>query len=591
MRTIKTFGTAGIVLAVTAALLLASCTKTKTETGNKLVAKFSTTKTTYYTDEDITFTNESSGGSGTMTYAWDFGDETTSTDKNPVKAYTEMGIFVVKLTVSDGSGNAMTQKTIQIELAPEPDKGELELKWIGASYLGDIRSVSPAVDNDGNVLMSSNDNMLHKFSAADGSVTWSFDLWNPADGLDPTGYTLSSPAVDTDGTVYIGTGSGTGSAFNGRFYAVKSNGTKKWMVGNDKTNGFWNKGEVSNPRIQYLNAAIGDNSVFIGNAGTIGSVLAYGKDDGLRKGYVTNAAGTGGPTGGLYSGILLSSGGMLSWYGGVWGLFSCPASSIESGTSTWSWSRYTTTEQKTVQSLCGSMALDAEGTIYGAGHYEPDFGGQSVFAVKSDGSQKWKTSLGSVGDLDQGGVVIDKDGVVYVSVKRSTGAINGGIVALDGSNGNIKWHFKIAEDVSSSAAIDQSGNIHFATEAGNYYIIKSDGSADPVVLKKNIGSLIMASESTYKAGWNEDDAKVWSSPVIADDGTIYVGVTNANTRTKSLLVALSQKDVTGLQSDAPWPMKGQNRRHTNRQPTANAADSPSATTKLNNMGNNNVTGW
>ena len=51
----------------------------------------------------VTFTNESTV-SGTVTYAWDFGDGGTSTDKDPVYTYALKGEYNVTLTVKDSQG-------------------------------------------------------------------------------------------------------------------------------------------------------------------------------------------------------------------------------------------------------------------------------------------------------------------------------------------------------------------------------------------------------------------------------------------------------------------------------------------------------
>lgn len=48
----------------------------------------------------VTFTNESTV-SGTVTYAWDFGDGESSTDKDPVHTFATKGEYDVTLTVSD----------------------------------------------------------------------------------------------------------------------------------------------------------------------------------------------------------------------------------------------------------------------------------------------------------------------------------------------------------------------------------------------------------------------------------------------------------------------------------------------------------
>jgi PKD repeat protein len=49
------------------------------------------------------------------TYLWDFGDGKTSTEKNPVKAYTTGGTKIVKLTVTASGKSKAETKTIPIE--------------------------------------------------------------------------------------------------------------------------------------------------------------------------------------------------------------------------------------------------------------------------------------------------------------------------------------------------------------------------------------------------------------------------------------------------------------------------------------------
>jgi len=58
----------------------------------------------------VTFTNTSTV-SGTVTYAWDFGDSETSTEKNPVHTYASKGEYTVKLAVKDETGKNHTVET------------------------------------------------------------------------------------------------------------------------------------------------------------------------------------------------------------------------------------------------------------------------------------------------------------------------------------------------------------------------------------------------------------------------------------------------------------------------------------------------
>ncbi len=52
----------------------------------------------------FTFTNTSAISNGTVTYGWDFGDGTTSTETNPTKTYSQPGVYQVKLTATSDLG-------------------------------------------------------------------------------------------------------------------------------------------------------------------------------------------------------------------------------------------------------------------------------------------------------------------------------------------------------------------------------------------------------------------------------------------------------------------------------------------------------
>lgn len=57
---------------------------------------------------DVDFTNTSAGGTGNLTYSWDFGDGNTSADLNPSNTYNSSGLFDVSLTVTDELGCSAT---------------------------------------------------------------------------------------------------------------------------------------------------------------------------------------------------------------------------------------------------------------------------------------------------------------------------------------------------------------------------------------------------------------------------------------------------------------------------------------------------
>ncbi|MDR0700649.1 MAG: PQQ-binding-like beta-propeller repeat protein [Tannerella sp.] len=537
-------------------LSFSSC---KEEEEATLIVKFSVEDKTYYAGEEVSLINETSGGSGNYTFLWDLGDGTTSTEKDPVVIYETNGTYSVKLTATDTGGKSgVAQKVIVIEPAPIPSVGNLTLKWVSSVALGEIRSVSPAVSDDNFIYMASEDHNLRKFNA-DGQQVWAFNLWTTADGAAPEGRTLSSPSIDPyTGVIYIGTGETSGKT--GRVYAINPDGTKKWVIAGDANTGFWNKGNASTPRINYLMCPADENYVYMGNGGSTGSVLAVDKNTGVRQGYVASADGSGGPAGGVSGGLVMTKNKTLIWAGQNNGFFSVSATALASGgNTTWNWNIYNAAPNKTSDYPNGSPAVDADGTIYVGATFAAD--DNRVLAFTADGTTKWETQLGETGKLDQGGTVIDSEGSVIISLKRAEGQSNGGIVALNPADGAIKWQYGIPEDVSGTPAIDQTGNIHFGTQSGNYYVIKSTGGNAELVVKRDIAALIAESGNT---SWNAEAGKIWSSPAIGDDGVIYIGITNTDDTSKSALVALTDPGITGI-ADSAWPMRGQNRKHTNTQ--------------------------
>lgn len=76
------------LLSIAALLIVTSCTKTP-------VAKFTVSKSVAEIDEEITFTNTSSDG---VTYKWDFGDGSSSTEETSVHKFKAAGSYTVTLT-------------------------------------------------------------------------------------------------------------------------------------------------------------------------------------------------------------------------------------------------------------------------------------------------------------------------------------------------------------------------------------------------------------------------------------------------------------------------------------------------------------
>ena len=94
--------------------------------------------------EDIEFTSTVTGGTPPYTYAWDFGDESgTSDEANPTYAYDEAGEYDVTLTVTDAAMATADDATTATISAPPVD---LEITIAGG--LGVTATVENVGDDD-----------------------------------------------------------------------------------------------------------------------------------------------------------------------------------------------------------------------------------------------------------------------------------------------------------------------------------------------------------------------------------------------------------------------------------------------------------
>ena len=73
------------------------------------IANFKSNITMGYSPLAVQFTDISQNATG---WSWDFGDGTTSTERNPMHKYSEAGTYNVKLTISSGGGTYSTFATI-----------------------------------------------------------------------------------------------------------------------------------------------------------------------------------------------------------------------------------------------------------------------------------------------------------------------------------------------------------------------------------------------------------------------------------------------------------------------------------------------
>jgi glucose/arabinose dehydrogenase/PKD repeat protein len=156
-------------------------------------------------------TGSSDPESQPLSYLWDFGDGTTSTDANPAHVYTVAGMYTVRLTVSDGV-NSTFSTPIQIT-AGSPPTATISAPLDGSTFrAGDVIAYSgDATDPEDGTLPASafswtvdflHEGHVHPGQTVTGVKSGSFTV--PTSGHDFSGntrYRITLSVTDSNGLV------------------------------------------------------------------------------------------------------------------------------------------------------------------------------------------------------------------------------------------------------------------------------------------------------------------------------------------------------------------------------------------------------
>ena len=395
-------------------------------------------------------------GSTAVSWNYDFGDGSSSTEQNPTHTYSTPGIYNVVVQVTDEQGAIFNDAQevfvwgekwafdIGNQIKPQSpaiaDDGTIyigsedndnfhainpdgTLKWTYTGITDNVYS-SASIGSDGTIYVGAKDNNLHAINP-DGSQKWIFNIGGDA--------IYATPAIALDGTIYIGSDSDN-------LYAVNPDGTQKWVFNTAGNN------------VRSTPAIAQDGTVYITS-----------DDDNLYAINPSNGAVNWSfPVGGnAQSGIAIDSDGTIIVGVDLGGSSGAVFAVNPDGTEKWS------------ISVTGRISVCAPAvaneTIY-VGTKE----GENLLALNaSNGSQLW--SFSTPGAILNSSPAIDANGVIYF------GSWDNHVYAVN-PDGSLKYKFLTGGDVWSSPAIGSDGTIYVGGYDNKLYALEmfSGGLANDV---------------------------------------------------------------------------------------------------------------
>lgn len=150
--------------------------------------------------------------------------------------------------------------------------------------------------------------------------------------------------------------------------------------------------------------------------------------------------------------------------------------------------------QQSLDGATGSaVAIDKAGNVYAGTS-------AAIYSFKPNKEQNWK--LEEVNVTEQATFAL-KDQVLYATLK------NGGLVAVDMTNGTKKWTYPTTNGAAYFPIVDKNGNVYF-TEKGSQTVHAVNASGSKI-WEKNVGNNL-----TYSGG------------ALSTEGILYIGTQSNN---------------------------------------------------------------
>jgi len=458
-----------------------------------------TSNSTNGSDSLVVQFNDTSTGDPTS-WIWDFGDNQTSTEQNPVHIYNGEGNYNVSFTAINAVGNTTITKNNYITVAIPPNV----TSNLNSGTYSTSQTVTLTSDDPTSIIYYANDTTDPRTSSTrikyTGPITINYST------------TLRYAAIDTSGNwspLYLQNYLiGNGGLFDSAnpTYQINNNHTGQSPYTGPQNNTIkWNVTGITN-----FNQ---DTSVVIGSDGTIYCVSTDGylyaiDPNGILKWICYGCTST--PTIGKDGTIYAVINGYLQ------------ALKID-GTSKWKYALTGAT----------SPMVGADGTIYVGSYDNGGVLGSALYAFNPDGTLKWNRTIPDATFLG-GCMAIASDGTIYFPNHNFLYAIN-----LDGT---IKWTYSFnGNHQISSPSIGPDGTIYISNHNSGLYALNPDGTLKWIYTPEGIiygtvaigsdGTLYTASNRGILYALNQDKSVKWSyttgqscysSPIIGADGLIYL---------------------------------------------------------------------
>jgi PKD repeat protein len=118
------------------------------------VAKFSFSPASPKIDETITFKDESTdpdGAADIISWEWDFGDGTKSTERNPTKKYAQKKVYTVTLIVTDRAGAKSVSFSQRVPVGITPPKADFSFTPVSPEVGEEVQFTDRSTD-DGQIV-------------------------------------------------------------------------------------------------------------------------------------------------------------------------------------------------------------------------------------------------------------------------------------------------------------------------------------------------------------------------------------------------------------------------------------------------------